>query len=198
MPIPSYDLYFEELARLDPETVCRRAGCGYNASGNCYTLSMWGENFTIFPREAKIRRGDNTCLDAENFNYLFMIHYLLNAQDIDIKNQWISEKDIPGGPTFFRGPHEIPTNLITSRFENELEGFKKRCKQLGGESLEMGDAGCRFQITPRIPIAAIYWIGDEDFPPEAKILYDKTITAHLASDIIYILAVGACSRIANA
>jgi hypothetical protein len=58
----------------------------------------------------------------------------------------------------------------------------------------MADVAYRFDIVPRIPVGVLYWQGDEDFPAEAKILYDQTITAHLASDIVYALAVGICER----
>ena len=46
-------------------------------------------------------------------------------------------------------------------------------------------------------MAALYWCGDDEFPAEAKILYDRTITEHLATDIIYALAVGVCRRLAS-
>jgi hypothetical protein len=59
----------------------------------------------------------------------------------------------------------------------------------------MADAAYSFKITPRIPVAVLYWRGDDDFPPESKILYDRTITEHLASDIIYALAVGICEKL---
>jgi hypothetical protein len=124
-----------------------------------------------------------------------MIHYLLNSKEIQISNEWISEKDIPGGTTFFRGPHEIPTNLISLRFSNDINEFKERCEHLDGIPLNMADATYSFKITPRIPVAVLYWRGDDDFPTESKILYDRTITEHLASDIIYALAVGICERL---
>lgn len=197
MPTPSYELYFSELSQQDPETVCKRTGCDFDDTLKRFKLSMWGRDYTIFPKEARIEEMDGETLDPENFRYLFIIQYLLKAKEIDAENEWISEKDIPGGPTFFRGPHAIPTNRITDRFGNDLQEFKARCEELGGTPIDMGDAGYRFQITPRIPIALIYWIGDEDFPAEAKILYDKTITAHLASDIIFILAVGVCAGIGS-
>ncbi|MBA3027671.1 MAG: DUF3786 domain-containing protein [Desulfobacteraceae bacterium] len=195
MPTPSYDLYFKELADQDPQTVCNRALCGYDETRSCYHLSMWGQDYAVFPGKSRIDRIGKNTLDPENFNYLFIIQYLLRAKEIGIQNQWISEKDIPGGPTFFRGPHEIPTNLIVGRFGNDLDGFKQVCEQLNGTPIAMGDSAYRFQITPRIPVLVLYWIGDEDFPAEAKILYDKTITDHLASDIIFVLAVGVCNRI---
>ena len=107
----------------------------------------------------------------------------------------IREKDIPGGTTFFRGPHEIPTNLISLRFNNNINEFKERCEQLHAIPRSMADAAYSFKITPRIPVAVLYWRGDDDFPAESKILYDRTIAEHLASDIIYALAVGICERL---
>ena len=68
-----------------------------------------------------------------DYLYLFMIHYLLQSKETELFNEWISEKDIPGGTTFFRGPHEIPTKLISLRFNNNINKFKARCEQLSEE-----------------------------------------------------------------
>jgi hypothetical protein len=59
----------------------------------------------------------------------------------------------------------------------------------------MADAAFSFSITPDIPVAVLYWIGDEDFPAEVKILYDRSITELLSLDILFALAVGVCARI---
>ena len=84
------------------------------------------------------------------------------------------------------------------RFSNAVGDFQRRCEQTGGEAIPMADAAYRFEMTPRIPVAVLYWRGDEDFPAEAKILYDRTITVHLAMDVIYALAVGICKRLGRA
>ncbi len=60
------------------------------------------------------------------------MHYLLSATETPPAGQWISEKDIPGGTTFFRGPHEVPTHLIASRFDGDIQGFTRLCEQYGG------------------------------------------------------------------
>ncbi|WP_187149335.1 hypothetical protein [Desulforapulum autotrophicum] len=44
-------------------------------------------------------------------------------------------------------------------------------------------------------IDGIYGKGDDEFPAETKIRYDKFITAHLASDIIHAPGVGICERL---
>jgi hypothetical protein len=123
------------------------------------------------------------------------MYYLLSAEDHHALGEWISEKDLPGGPTFFRGPHLIPTEWISRRFGNDLEGFGKSCREIGGSELDMGDAAFRFDIVPGIPVAVVYWQGDDEFPAEAGLLYDRSIARVLPLDIVFALAVGVCSRL---
>ena len=190
--------YFRELAEQDPTAVCRRVpGCRYDTAGKCYTLPVWGEEFIICPHEQKIGlSGDDSSGPHDLFNF-FIIYYLLRSQGMQVSGEWVSEKDIPGGATFFRGPHEIPTRLISRRYGNRIDAFRKRCGRLHGTPLDMGDAAFWFEIAPGVQVAVLYWIGDDDFPAEAKVLYDKAITDHLPPDVVFSLAVEVCIRIAE-
>ena len=190
-------IYFQELAEQNPKDVCRRTLCKYDDKNKFYTLSVWGDEYAVYPHEFKIDRITSNFQRPHDLFYLFIIYYLLKSKDIEISNQWISEKDIPGGVTFFRGPHKIPTHLISNRYGNNINEFRKRCEQLHGTPLDMADAAYSFNITPHISVAVLYWAGDDDFPPESKLLYDKTITEHLASDILFALAVEICKKIGS-
>ncbi len=188
------EIHFQELASYDKEDVCRRTLCKYDSSQKAYRLPVWGDEFVISEREKKIVPLDET-LHVHDFFYVFIINYLQVSQNSVPVGKWISEKDVPGGVTFFRGPHEIPTKLISDCFGNDLEKFKRKCIEQGGVPLDMGDASFSFNITPDIPLAVIYWVGDEEFPAEAKLLYDASIGDFLALDIIFAIAVEACYRL---
>ncbi|MBW2591755.1 MAG: DUF3786 domain-containing protein, partial [Deltaproteobacteria bacterium] len=45
---------------------------------------------------------------------------------------------------------------------------------LKGTAIEPGDAGFEFSILPKTPMQLILWEGDDEFPAEANILFDKT------------------------
>lgn len=107
-------IYFQELSEQDPKDVCRRTLCKYDDKNKCYTLSVWGDEYAVYPHEFKIDRITNNFQSPHDLFYLFIIYYLLKSKEIEISNEWISEKDIPGGVTFFRGPHKIPTHLISN------------------------------------------------------------------------------------
>jgi Domain of unknown function (DUF3786) len=186
---------FAELAQLNPQEVCRRADCTYETAEEAYVLSAWGDIYKIFPtrREIACLRGKGP--GPHSYFSIFLIHHLLGAQPADSVREWISEKDIPGGATFFRGPHLIPTQLIAERYGNDTETFKKRCEGLGGAALSLADTAFSFQITSRTPVAVLYWRGDDDFAPEAKILFDRALAGYLAADAVFALAVDICSRL---
>jgi len=188
-------IHFKELSQHDPIDVCRRACCQYDAANRWYTLSVWGHEYRISTHRLTIESISNSKHQLDDYFHLFAIHYLLGAKVLDIANEWISEKDVAGGVTFFRGPHRIPTQLIADRFNNNIDAFKARCDRLNGQPIQMADAAYVFEIVPRIPVAVLYWRGDDDFPAEAKILYDRTISVHLGADMIYALAVGICRQL---
>jgi hypothetical protein len=190
-------VYFQELSELNPINVCTRALCSYDDTDRFFSLSVWGKPYRIYPHQFKIKSSMENHDKFQPYFDLFALHYLLGAKETELAGQWISEKDIPGGSTFFRGPHEIPTHLITSRFTGNIKEFKTKGEQLSGASLGLADAAFAFKITPRIPAAVLFWEGDDEFPAEAKILFDRTIAQHLSSDIIWALAVGICEKLSK-
>ena len=189
--------HFQDLAEKDPEDVCTRALCSYDGNKDCYTLTVWGEDYNIYPGESEIVRIRDNSSDINIFLGLFLVHYLLTSKAVPISKEWVSEKDIPGGAAFFRGPHAIPTNQIVKRYGDNIDGFSERCRQLDGTPMQMADQAYSFRIAPRIPAAVLLWEGDNEFPPESKILFDRTIAEHLALDIIFGMTVEICTKIAN-
>jgi len=192
------DLYFKDLAEVAPDSLCKNKGCTYNPSDESYSLALWNLQHTLNPKAKTISSSGLSGYVNHEYYDLFVIYYLLKVRPEIITGEWISEKDLAGGPTFFRGPHLIPTQLVSDTFINDIERFEGRCRKLGGTPVEMGDSAFTFQISPEIPVTVLYWVGDEDFPAEAKILYDRSIEDILTLDIIYALAVEICHRLSHA
>ena len=190
--------YFLALAEEDPREVCKRGVCTYNTANEYYELAVWDDYYRIYPSEYRIESVNANTHSLHDYFYLVIIYYILKAREIEVANEWISEKDLPGGTTFFRGPHTIPSDLISSRFEGDIDGFRERCEQLNGAPLNMADIAFVFRITPRIPVAVLYWESDDEFPAESKLLFDKTIKEHFTLDIVYALAVAVCDRLGKA
>ena len=187
--------FFDSLSRMDPAQVSRRTGCAYDAAERCFAVPAWGEEYRVFPESAAIRPVGADSPPPSNELGLVIVFYLLQAKDAPLAGEWVSERDLPSGALFFRGPHALPAPMIADRFGEDLAAFKTACEKLGGAPQPMADAAYSFLILPRVPVAVLLWRGDDEFPPEAKLLFDRTIALHLPLDVIFALAQEVCSRL---
>ncbi len=190
------DRYFFELAQKDPISICKRLGCRYDYVEKVYKICFWGGEYSIDPVGKRIEWSTTGTPAVHDYFQIFMIHYLLKEEVLTLGNEWISEKDIPGGSSFFTVSHKIPCDLISDQYGNDVLKFRNTCERLNGSPLDMADAAYCFQITPYVPVAALYWAGDDDFPPQARILFDRSISI-FPLDVTFALAIEVCSRIGS-
>ncbi len=192
------DMLFEALEGLSPKEVCLRTQCRYDGEKQRYCLNYWGVDYLVDCRNRNIAASALPASSSLGYLPVFIINYLMQIRSVPLTGEWISEKDLPGGVTFFRGPHEIPTSLISSRFGNDLEEFSRVCSLLKGQPADMADAAYVFYPLPHLAVALLYWLGDDEFPAEAKLLFDKSASGNLALDTLYAFAVDACCRVSRA
>jgi hypothetical protein len=194
--------YWDEFARLDPQTVCIRTLADYQVKQRAYTLPVLNQDYVILPHRRRIERltegGALTEEDLTKEFTLMVLFYLLHAKNIPLARKWISEKDLPGGTTFFRGPHALSVDLVEKKYGQSPAGFIEAGKLLGGTPVRFGDKSIALDVFPRIPIIYILWMGDEEFPPKAGVLFDATIESHFTLDMIWIMINEVSRRLAEA
>jgi hypothetical protein len=77
---------------------------------------------------------------------------------------------------------------VAQRFGKDKEGFLQKGKGLGGEQVKYGDASVKLYPFPRIPAILTLWLEDEEFPARVDLMFDSTCDMHLATDIIWSIA----------
>jgi hypothetical protein len=53
----------------------------------------------------------------------------------------------------------------------------------------------RLEALPRVPLAAILWRGDDEFPPTGNLLFDASVTHYLPAEDMVVLAGTAVGRL---
>ena len=183
--------YWGEFARLDPETVCTRTLADYQVKQRGYTLPVLNEDYVILPHQRQIKRliaGGTPREEGLTREFVLMVlFYLIHAKNIPLARKWISERDLPSGEVFFRGPHGLSVDLIERKYGENPEGFIEAGKLLGGTAVRFGDKSIALDVFPRIPLIYILWMGDEEFPPRAGVIFDASIESHFTLDMIWIM-----------
>jgi len=197
----THALYWEKLAKEDPNEVCQRTGATYSLERRGYFLPILNQKYLIIPGEQKIfcMRGD-FCEEEKlrDYFYLMALLYLLNAQKVDATGNWISEKDLKGGTTFFRGPHALRTEEIQTAFGKDPAAFARAGARLGGIELFFGDKAFALTVFPKVPLAYVLWKGDDEFPAQVTVMFDATIQKHFSLDGIWCIVAEVSQRVLEA
>jgi hypothetical protein len=192
--------HWDKLSQLHPTDVCQRTEAIYHPSREGFLLPVYNLRYLVLPREKKIlRMGWNDKLVEEELHPYFtliVLVYLNEAKDIKPTHTWISEKDLKGGSTFFRGPHGLQVEELIHLFGEDPEAFLKTGKRLGGSEILYGNKGFALEVFPKIPLAYILWKGDSEFSPKITVLFDTTIESHLPLDIIWCMVAETSRRLA--
>jgi hypothetical protein len=171
------------LDTMDPHDVSRRSLAEYNPKTHHYSLKIFNYDCKVFPEKRTIRHGDVSPLAASEFYLeLSVINYLIGASDVPLICQWVSEKQFPSGPIFFRGNHEMPAKKMTHVFGDNREDFASTSLSLGGKKVEGADIAFEFRIFPRLPVRLLLWLADDEFPARLSFLFDKTANLHFKLD----------------
>ena len=70
-------------------------------------------------------------------------------------------------------------------FQNHLAQFQKACRALNGKQLSMGDAAYAIELFDGLSIVVQLWLGDEEFPPNLRFLWDENALDYIRYETMY-------------
>ena len=181
-------LHWEDLRSHAAEEIIAREGVKLNAEDRGYEVSFLGSRYLIDPSgEAIFELSPKPERELTEEFQILLIRYLVAPNAGPVEGREISEKDLPGGLTFFQGPHSLYLGPIAKRYGHEPDAFETRGSELGGVPVEHGDRAVRFHPFPQIPVTYVLWKADDEFPASVSVLFDASIGRWFALDMIFTL-----------
>ena len=155
-----------------------------NKSG--FALPFLHQTFQVFPeKRAVVSRYDHAPQDASFERELILLTYLVRSQALELSGELVNEKQLPGGETFFRGPHRLSTGPLEQVFGKDRVAFLSAGKRLHGTVIDLADAAIRLPVFPRVPVILILWEKDDEFPARITVNFDATVSSHLPLDMVW-------------
>ena len=119
---------------------------------------------------------------------ILILHYLENTSGTEPEGANIDFKQVPQGGFYWSAFVSRAVKPLLDTFGDAPDFYLQVATALGGDPQPFGDAAARFLAFPLVPVTHVLWRGDEEFDPEASILFDATIPEHLSTEDIAALA----------
>jgi hypothetical protein len=161
----------EILARKDPGRIADRAAAKF--VGRSIVIPYLDRGIVVNLDSSRFTIKE-TGEEAPIWLAILALHYLNNADGRQPVGRLKHFREFKDGhfyePAFNRRTKDVLVAVFGDNPSLMVTGGQK----LNGKVLEAGDASVELPYFPCLPITCILWKGDDEFPPEASVLFDET------------------------
>ena len=172
--------YYEGLFRqLDPQEAMARTGVKWD--GKEFYVNLLERDYAIAHPVYALRALDGGKLPPLSVQ-TFLLRYLLESKAVSWNGEWKTFREMPWGEMYIK-PY---TGRVLTRAAftcgTRVAAFRAACEKLGAEAVKHGDAGYQFCLVGNYHMQILVWEGDEEFPPNAQVLYSDNFAEGFAAE----------------
>ena len=176
VPFSHYEGLFHTL---DAAEAAARTGVKWD--GKEFYVNLLGQEYAISYPDYAIR-----CIDSGIVPSLptqtFLLRYLLEGKAVVSQGNWLTFREMPWGELYIKPYTGRVLTRAAFTFGTRIAAFRAACEKMGVAALRHGDAGFEFTFLNGYRMQIIVWEGDEEFPPNAQVLYSDNFADGFAAE----------------
>jgi len=166
---------WDDLIKLNPD--------------KCLSVKFLADSYTLdFSQRKLFSLSCNVA--AKDFTSIIILHYL--ARQIqglpEVTHEWVTFKEISGVEGYYPAFRKRSIEPIIRKYGFKPEAILDNLDRLPAKKVNQGDIGIIVEAFVGVPILINLWRKDEEFGPEANILFDKSISKIFCTEDIVVLA----------
>jgi len=194
----AYRLAREKLSGMDIKQQCSMSGAHYvhpdkvtiEYLNQLYVISVPGMEISL--RDSlNHREGQESREGIDLKDRILILHYLITAKGTPATGKLIGFKQVPGGLFEYASFSREVLSPLLKHFGKEPERLVEAAANLGGAKVGYGDVAVSIKAFPNVPVVIVLWRGDDEFAPNANILFGSTVADYLPTEDMSVL----CERI---
>jgi len=172
--------HYENLFRgLEPGDATGRTGVEWD--GKEFYVNLMGRKYAISYPKYAIRALDDGGLPPLP-TQTFLLRYLLEGKAVADQGKWLTFREMPWGELYIKPYTGRVLTRAAFTFGTRIAAFKAACEKMGAIPVNHGDAGYQFDFIGGYRIQILVWEGDDEFPPNAQVLYSDNFADGFAAE----------------
>ena len=175
-----FSYYEEKFRTLDGKEAVNRLP-DVQFDGQEFRVNLLGRTYFISHPEYAIRAADDGALPPLPVQ-TFLLRYLLESKNVAWTQQWKTFREMPWGEMYIKPYTGRVLTRAAFTFGTRLAAFQAACEKMGAIAVNHGDAGYQFDFIGGFAMQILVWEGDEEFPPNAQVLYSDNFADGFAAE----------------
>ncbi len=169
---------------LDPDQAAVRAAVSY--SDSIFRVSFFEAVYHVGWPQGTVQRAASE-QEPDITTCILLLHYLLTADGTPLAAKWVAFRNLPGGLGYDAAFQGRASLRLARAFGSNPRAFQAAARALGGEALSFGDASFSFRLFPRVWLAVVLHLADDEFPANANVLFDAAASHYLPTEDLAVL-----------
>ena len=183
--ITAYSEALKCFLQGDPANMALASGAKLDTRQEKLELTYFGRCYTITLTDGKINSAGLTEIPFNDRTLI--LQYLYSTSGLPPRGRWQSFLQLPGGMLHYMPFQNIAMNPLAKAFNGKIHLLTEAAKPLGATPLAMGHTAVQVAALPKVPLAAVLWDGDDEFPASAQILFDELASTNLSTAALWVL-----------
>jgi len=179
----------EQLRETDLAEQCRLLRLQEPKEG-CLTLRMFGMDVVLNLETFELTQISGK--PVKEADRILLLHYLLCTHPLTPSDELISFRDFPGGAFYLEPFRSRTVNPLVQRYGKSFHGLEKAFERFDCQPLKMGDLSAKIHALGCIDITLICRAGDDEFPAEAEVFFNRPAQHALCAEDAAVLASRIC------
>ena len=175
-----FGFYEEKFHSLNPVEVTGRLP-DVKWDGEKFYVNLLGREFAISHPEYAICAMDNGPVPPLA-TQTFLLRYLLESKDVKWTGDWKTFREMPWGEMYIKPYTGRVLTRAAFTFGTRVAAFRAAAEKMGATALKHGDAGYQFNLVGNYQMQLMVWEGDEEFPPNAQVIYSDNFAEGFAAE----------------
>ena len=171
--------YEERFRSLDPQEAAERTGTQWG--GKEFYVNLLGREYAISHPVYGIRPLDGGALPVLPVQ-TFLLRYLLESRETAWLGEWKTFREMPWGEMYIKPYTGRVLTRAAFTFGTRLAAFDQAAQNMGATPVSHGDAGWEFNLIGDYRMRILVWEGDDEFPPNAQVLYSDNFAQGFAAE----------------
>jgi hypothetical protein len=163
---------------------------GLSHDSNTAAVKLLADTYTI-DLKARAIFSDSCNVPAKEYVSILLLHYLKRTKEAGnlppLTGEWIDFNEIEGGEGYYAAFRKRTIDRILKKYGSEPVAIKRTLDRLPGELSDKGDVSIIIHPFNEIAILITLSKADDEFGPDANILFDKNISGIFCTEDIVVL-----------
>ena len=176
-----FEYYLGLYEKLDPQEAGARTGAAFD--GEAFTLRLVNAEYRItWPRYTITADREDAFALKSLPGQTFLLRWLLEGKQVPARGQFKTFREMPWGELYIQPFTGRCLTRVAFTFGTRVAKFAAAMEKLGAKKLDHGDAGYELELLPGFVMQLIVWEGDDEFPPNAQLLYSDNFAEAFAAE----------------